>query len=98
MLRSRLELAHGRAAAALSALDEVPVSAAGPAAAGGEAAGRIAVARCSVHLGRGDPASALAALGEAPPGGPALTVASAAPRIAAGDGGQAPRLLAGLPG
>ncbi|MEU2491332.1 LuxR C-terminal-related transcriptional regulator [Streptomyces sp. NPDC007883] len=98
VLRSRLELAHGRAAAALSVLDEVPVSADGPAAAGGEAAGRIAVARCSVHLGRGDPAAALAALGEASPGGPALTVASAAARLAAGDDGQARRLLAGLPG
>ncbi|MFD9976846.1 LuxR C-terminal-related transcriptional regulator [Streptomyces sp. NPDC059017] len=96
VLRSRLELAHGRAAAALSALDDAPVSADGPAVAGGEAAGRIALARCSVHLVRGDAAAALAALEEAPPGGPALTVASAAARLVAGDGGQARRLLAGL--
>ncbi|MDI9885489.1 LuxR C-terminal-related transcriptional regulator [Streptomyces sp. HNM0645] len=97
VLRSRLELAHGRTAAALSALDDAPVSADGPAVAGGEAAGRIAVARCSVHLVRGDAAAALAALEEAPPGVPALTAASAAAHLAAGDGGQARRLLAGLP-
>ncbi|WP_311137575.1 LuxR C-terminal-related transcriptional regulator [Streptomyces sp. I6] len=97
VLRSRIELARGRATAALSALDDVPVSADGPARAGGEAAARIAVARCSVHLARGDAAAALAALGEAPVGGPALTVAAAAARLAAGDGGQAGRLLAGLP-
>ncbi|MHC5705444.1 helix-turn-helix transcriptional regulator [Streptomyces sp. PKU-MA01144] len=98
VLRSRLELAHGRATAALSALDDVPVSADGPARAGGEAAGRIAVARCSVHLARGDPAAALAALGEAPTGGPAVAVATAAARLAAGDAEPARRLLAGLPG
>jgi LuxR family maltose regulon positive regulatory protein len=96
VLRSRLELAHGHAAAALSALDDVPVAAEGPA--GAEVAGRIAVARCSVHLGRGDPAAALAVLGEVPPGGPALAVASAAAHLAAGDGAQARRLLAGLTG
>ncbi|GBQ02855.1 helix-turn-helix transcriptional regulator [Streptomyces spongiicola] len=97
VLRCRLELAHGRTAAALSALDDAPVSADGPARAGGEAAARIAVARSSVHLARGDPAAALAALGGAPVGSPALTVAAAAARLADGDGGQAGRLLAGLP-
>lgn len=96
VLRSRLELAHGRAAAALSALDDAPVSADGPAVAGGEAAGRIALARCSVHLVRGDAAAALAALEEAPQGGPALTVAAAAARLVAGDGGGARGLLDGL--
>ncbi|WP_173266855.1 helix-turn-helix transcriptional regulator [Streptomyces pacificus] len=97
VVRSRIELARGRATAALSALDDVPVSADGPTGGGGEPVARIAVARCSVHLARGDPAAALAALGEAPTGGPALTVATAAARLASGDGGPAGRLLAGLP-
>ncbi|MFD7233162.1 LuxR C-terminal-related transcriptional regulator [Streptomyces sp. NPDC059881] len=96
VLRSRLELAHGRTAAALSELDDAPVSAGGAPFAEGEAAGRVAVARSAVHLARGDPPAALGALRRAPRTGPAHAVASAAAHLAAGDTEQARRLLAAL--
>ncbi|MGW7368812.1 LuxR C-terminal-related transcriptional regulator [Streptomyces sp. NPDC054841] len=96
VLRSRIELANGRTAAALTVLDAVPVSPGGTPFAADEAARRVAVARSAVHLARGDPQAALAALCRSPRGGSDCTVASAAAHLAAGDTERARRLLAPL--
>lgn len=95
VLRSRLELAHGRAEAALTALEDIPVAPGTPYG-GGEAARRLAVARSTVHLARGDATAALAALRHAPGGGPTHVLASAAAHLAAGDAERTRRLLATL--
>ncbi|MFE3328764.1 LuxR C-terminal-related transcriptional regulator [Streptomyces sp. NPDC059176] len=95
VLRSRLELAHGRTEAALTALEDVPVAPGAPYG-GGEAARRVAVARSVVHLARGDADAARAALRHAPGRGPAHVIASAGAHLAGGDPERARRLLARL--
>ncbi|MFD5427652.1 LuxR C-terminal-related transcriptional regulator [Streptomyces sp. NPDC127084] len=109
VLRARLALAQGRTAQALEALDVPRLSTAHNGAGRDgtsrtampplcpEAARRVTMARCAVHLARGDPSSALAALGgDAVDGDHAHALASAAAHLAAGDTGHARRLLAPL--
>ncbi|WP_338674364.1 LuxR C-terminal-related transcriptional regulator [Streptomyces sp. SCSIO 30461] len=106
VLRARLALAQGRTAQALDALDVPSLSTARDGAGRDgasrtelpplcpEAARRVTMARCTVHLARGDPSSALAALDGAADGDRAL--ASAAAHLATGDTAHARRLLAPL--
>ncbi|MFG2205569.1 LuxR C-terminal-related transcriptional regulator [Streptomyces sp. NPDC048638] len=91
--RSRLDLAHGHWQAALMAV-EAGRTHAGPLAAW--PAQRLALACSAAHLARGDPASAIAVLNEAGPGGSAHTLALAQARLAAGDLAGALGLLAPL--
>ncbi|MFE1770726.1 LuxR C-terminal-related transcriptional regulator [Streptomyces sp. NPDC059008] len=92
VVRSRLELAHGRWQAALAALKGD--TDAGPLAPG--PAQRLAIARSAAQLARGDPESAIAALAESGGGGAAHTLALVQARLAAGDLDRALDLLASL--
>ncbi|MFF7408047.1 LuxR C-terminal-related transcriptional regulator [Streptomyces lydicus] len=97
VVRSRVELAHGRWAAASAVLDEAEPQVPG------WPAGRLAVARSAVALARGDPAAALSALHRpgppgagraAVPGEASRTVALALAHLAAGRPARALRLVA----
>ncbi|UNM16547.1 AAA family ATPase [Streptomyces formicae] len=92
VLHSRLDLAHGRTSAALTALTGYDDNGTHHPCA--EAERRIATARSAVHLARGDTRAARTALHAAPGAGPADTVAFAAVQLAAGDPERARRLLA----
>ncbi|MFD7609437.1 LuxR C-terminal-related transcriptional regulator [Streptomyces sp. NPDC059828] len=107
VLRARLALAQGRTAQALEALDalRLPVGHSGASDHGtprkatplcAEAARRVTMTRCTVHLARGDASSALAALNGAADGGSGHALAAAAVHLAAGDCEHARRLLAPL--
>ncbi|MGP8304160.1 LuxR C-terminal-related transcriptional regulator [Streptomyces inhibens] len=88
ILWSRVELAQGRWAAALAALDElVPSPLAWPAE-------RLAVARSTAVLARGDHATAISALDGAEVASPSRTVALALAHLAAGHTETALRLVA----
>ncbi|MFB6438648.1 LuxR C-terminal-related transcriptional regulator [Streptomyces sp. NPDC056411] len=88
VLRSRGELAQGRWAAAVAALDGPgPALPAWPAE-------RLAVARSAAALARGDPAAAAAVLNLPGTGGVARTVALALAHLAAGRATRALRLVA----
>ncbi|WP_127355214.1 LuxR C-terminal-related transcriptional regulator [Actinacidiphila soli] len=90
ILWSRVEVARGRGAAALAALDELgPSLLLWP-------AGRLAVARSTTALARGDHAAAISALDGAESGGPSRTVALALAHLAAGHTKTALRLVASI--
>ncbi|MFF5446455.1 LuxR C-terminal-related transcriptional regulator [Streptomyces sp. NPDC012888] len=88
ILRSRLASARGRSQDAFDLLDGL-VAAADP-----DTAARLAEARATAALTRGDPATAVRALEEAPAGPPSRTVLLAEAHLAAGDARQALRLVA----
>ncbi|MEU2428374.1 LuxR C-terminal-related transcriptional regulator [Streptomyces sp. NPDC007861] len=95
VLHARLDLAHGRTSAALTALTGFDDNGTHDPCA--EAEHRTAMARSAVHLARGDTRAARTALRAGAPGsGPACTVAAAAVQLAAGDPERARRLLAPL--
>ncbi|REK84601.1 helix-turn-helix transcriptional regulator [Streptomyces inhibens] len=88
ILWSRVELAQGRWAAALAALDElVPSALVWPAE-------RLAVARSTAALARGDHATAISALDGAEAASPSRTVALALAHLAAGHTETALHLVA----
>jgi LuxR family maltose regulon positive regulatory protein len=90
ILWSRVEVARDRGAAALAALNELgPSLLLWP-------AGRLAVARSTTALARGDHAAAISALDGAESAGPSRTVALALAHLAAGHTKTALRLVASI--